>query len=111
MVRGSKERVVLWFVLVSPFWLTVALWHLVPDWIVSTSLRFAAFYVSLFGVIAFSLLFVSAILETPPRWLTRSALAYFGIGTVLALGAGFRPIWMVIGAARYRTTRSSGARC
>ena len=91
LLRGSKERVVLWFVVVSPFWLTVALWHLAPDWIVSTSLRFAAFYVSLFGMIAFSLLFVCAILETPPRWLTRSALAYFVIGALLSLGAGFWP--------------------
>ena len=91
LLRGSRERVVLWFALVSPFWLTIALWHLVPDWIVSTSLRFAAFYVSLFGMIAFSLLFICAILEAPPRWLTRSALAYFAIGTLLALGAGFWP--------------------
>lgn len=91
LLRGSKERVVLWFVVASPFWLTVALWHLAPDWIVSTSLRFSAFYVSLFGMIAFSLLFVCAILETPPRWLTRSALTYFAIGSLLALGAGFWP--------------------
>ena len=91
LLRGSKERVVLWFAVVSPFWLTVALWHLAPDWIVSTSLRFAAFYVSLFGMIAFSLLFVCAILESPPRWLTRSALAYFVIGTLLSLVAGFWP--------------------
>ncbi len=91
ILRGSQERVVLWFAAVSPFWLVIAMWHLLPDWIVSTSLRFSAFYVSLFGVISFSVLFVCAILETPPRWLTRTALAYFAIGTALSLAANFWP--------------------
>jgi signal transduction histidine kinase len=91
IVRGSRERVVLWFVLAAPFWLTLSLWHLAPDWIVSTALRFTAMYVSLFGIIAFSLLFVTAILEPPPRWLTRAALGYFAFGTLLAFGAGFWP--------------------
>lgn len=92
LLNGSKERVVLWFVLASPFWLTISLWQLAPDWILSTTLRFAAFYVSLFGMIAFSLLFVCAILETPPRWLTRAAVGYFLAGTALALGAAFWPV-------------------
>ncbi|MBK8283766.1 MAG: hypothetical protein IPK97_02195 [Ahniella sp.] len=91
ILRGSRERVLLWFAAVSPFWLTIALWHLVPDWIVSTALRFAALYVSLFGIITFSLLFVVSILESPPRWLTRSAITYFVLGTLLSLGASFWP--------------------
>ncbi len=91
LVRGSRERVVWWFVLAAPFWLTLSLWHLAPDWIVSTSLRFTAMYISLFGVIAFSVLFITAILETPPRWLTRAALGYFAAGTAVALLAGFWP--------------------
>ncbi len=91
MMRGSKERVVQWFAVASPFWLVIALWHLVPDWIVSTSLRSVALYISLFGMIAFSVLFVCAILESPPRWLTRAALGYFAIGTALAIGANFWP--------------------
>lgn len=91
IVRGSREGVLIWFAVVSPFWLIIALWHLVPDWIVSTSLRFSALYVSLFGIIAFSVLFIVSILESPPRWLTRSAIAYFVLGTLLALAANFWP--------------------
>lgn len=89
--RGSQERVVIWFLLAAPFWLVLAAWHLAPDWGGLQVVRFAVFQISLFGILSFSPVFVTAILEAPPLWLVRTAGIYFLSGALLTLGATLWP--------------------
>lgn len=91
MLRGSKEPFVRWFLWLSPFWILSVLGHLVPDWIGAPPWRFAVFHTSIFGLLAFSSLFVISILDEPAVRFKRMAFAFFGVGAVLSFGANFWP--------------------
>lgn len=81
---GRREEVQRWYLLAAPFWLLLALLHLLPDWPTPGYGRWLAMHAALLGCLGFTPLFIIAIVRQPPRWLVRSLLAFCAAAVLFA---------------------------
>lgn len=98
-MRRRNERMLRWYLLAAPCWLMAAVLHIQPDIFPGAANRSAVFYTCYFGMLGFSAVFITSLLEPPQRWLVRSALAFVAIGAAIALisqfAPGIDPIWQI----------------
>ncbi|AVP96322.1 hypothetical protein C7S18_03565 [Ahniella affigens] len=89
--RGTRESFLGWFVMLAPMWIFNTSWQLKPDWIADPTLRLMAFQLTLFGLLAFSYVFVRSILKPVGRRAVQWALGYFLVGFLIVLIAAVWP--------------------
>jgi signal transduction histidine kinase len=90
-LRGTKETILLWYLLAAPCWLFLSAWYIYPNMPGPVNLRFSVFFTAMIGLIAFSSLFVLSMLKPPPNWLKRASIGYFFFVAALAFTVYFWP--------------------
>lgn len=89
--RGNREAFLAWFLILTPMWIVNTLWQIKPDVIANPDLRLSVFFVILFGLLAFSSLFVRSILKPVSRRVCRFAVGYFLVGILVTVFAATWP--------------------
>lgn len=87
LLSGRRDSVLGWYLICGSFWLLLIVLHVSPSIIPGGNLRWAAMFISIFGVLAFTPLFIVAILRPPwprLRWLLTG---YFVFCAAITLGA------------------------
>ena len=88
-LRGNDEKVLSWFLIAAPGWMVIAAMHVFPSIIHSIAGRSVSYFVAFFALVAFTPMFVTALLEKPKTALARAFIGYFWLGIVLTLLSNF----------------------
>ena len=88
-LRGNDETVLSWFLIAAPGWMAIAAMHVFPSIIHSISGRSVSYFVAFYALVAFTPMFVTALLEKPKVALARAFIGYFWLGIVLTLLSNF----------------------
>jgi len=87
LLGGRRDSVLGWYLICGSFWLLLIVLHVSPTVIPGGNLRWAAMFISVFGVLAFTPLFIVAILRPPWRRLRWALSGYFAGCAAITLGA------------------------
>jgi signal transduction histidine kinase len=77
LLSGRRDDVLGWYLVCGSFWLLLIVLHVSPTALPGGNLRWATMFLSVFGVLAFTPLFIVAILRPPWPWLRRGLIGYF----------------------------------
>ena len=88
-LRGNDETVLTWFLIAAPGWMAIAAMHVFPSIIHSIAGRSVSYFVAFYALVAFTPMFVTALLEKPKIALSRAFIGYFWLGIVLTLLSNF----------------------
>ncbi len=85
LLRGNHEPMLRWFLMASSGWIVIAAMQVFPSIIHSIAGRSCVFFLAFYLLVAFTPLFVTALLEPPKRWLVHAAIGYFLVGIVITV--------------------------
>ena len=88
-LRGNDETVLSWFLIAAPGWMVIAAMRVFPSIIHSIEGRSVSYFVAFYALVAFTPMFVTALLERPKIVFARAFLGYFWLGIVLTLLSNF----------------------
>lgn len=98
-VRRRREVVLGWYLPTACAWLALVGMHVSPTWLSGVGMRWTVSYISSFGALAFTPLFIISIVQPPARWVRTALLSYFALGatlTVLSLHVlPLTPYWQI----------------
>lgn len=94
-----RESVLGWYLMASMFWLSMIVLHASPTLWAAYGIRWTLMFISIFGILAFTPLFIVSILRTPSVLMRKGLLSYFALGTTLTLLAmhvlPLEPYWQI----------------
>lgn len=100
LLGGRRDSVLGWYLVCGSFWLGLIVLHVSPTAIAGGNLRWAAMFISVFGVLAFTPLFIVSILRPPWPRLRNALIAHFLLCTAITLAAlmvlPLAPVWQVL---------------